>query len=93
MPPMRTHGRVRRGLRPMCYQSGSEEMGVEVPTRSASSSEGEMERGVTPPPPSPRCVVSSQPRGVASLLTGPSISERRSKHLRAEGGPRSDLSR
>jgi hypothetical protein len=29
----------------MCYQSGSEEMGVEVPTRSASSSEGEMERG------------------------------------------------
>jgi hypothetical protein len=48
---------------------------MEVPTRSASSGEGEKELEVTPPPPSPPHVVSSQPRGVASLLIGPLIGE------------------
>jgi hypothetical protein len=55
--------------------------GTEVPTRSASSGEGEMERGVTPPPPSPPCAISSWPRRATSLSTGPSIGEHRSKCL------------
>jgi hypothetical protein len=37
---------------------------------------------------SPR-VVSSQPQGMGSLLTGPLIGERQSKCLRAGGGPSS----
>jgi hypothetical protein len=48
---------------------------------------------VNRPPSSPPCVASSRPRGMGSLLSGPLICERRrSKHLRAEGGPPSSLS-
>jgi hypothetical protein len=54
---------------------------MNVPTRSVSSSEGEVERGATPPPPSPPRVVSSRHRGVAALLTGPLIGDGRSKCL------------
>jgi hypothetical protein len=50
-----------------------------------------MEPGVTLLPLSPPCVVSSQPRGMASLLTATLIGEHRSKHLRVEGGPPSGL--
>jgi hypothetical protein len=57
----------------MAYQSGGEEIGDGVPTRSPSSGEGEMEWGVTQPPSSPPRMTSSQ--------TGPSIRERWSKHL------------
>jgi hypothetical protein len=50
--------------------------GMEVPTRSPSSREGEMTGGGgDSASSSPPRVVSSQHQGVASLLTGPSIDE------------------
>jgi hypothetical protein len=50
-----------------------------------------MERGATRLPSSPSHAASSQPRGMGHLLSGPSIDERLSKRLRAEGGPPSGL--
>jgi hypothetical protein len=53
--------------------------GTEVPTRSASSGEGEIEcagGGEALPPVSPPCVALSLPQGMAPLLTGPSVDER-----------------
>jgi hypothetical protein len=53
-----------------------------------------MEWGATlPPPSSPPRTTPSLHRDVAPLLTGSTVGECRSKHLRAEGGPRTGPSR
>jgi hypothetical protein len=61
--------------------------GIEVPTRSMSLDEGEMDRGKTLPTPSPPRVAPSLPQGATPLLTGPMVGKHQSKCLRAEGGP------
>jgi hypothetical protein len=66
---------------------------MEVPTRSASSDEEEIEWGAALPPLSPPRVAFCLPQGTTPLLIGPSVGERRLKHLRAKCGPPSDLSR
>jgi hypothetical protein len=81
MPSAGPHRHVRRGRDRRAASGVVRKWGMDVPTRSVSSSEGEVERGATPPPPSPPRVVSSRHRGVAALLTGPLIGDGRSKCL------------